>query len=730
MILTGIERKSHGSRRNACSRYTLPELCERLGISIATGRNWVRLGKLTPDIRDDKNRDCFSNDMLKKVLAEIHSPSGKRLKSRRNKKMIQNRAVYAGYLDEKTSVELEDALSTILNESIEINQVLAFASSELLQQVLGEENVKEVLQELLGEGFNEVKEKNQKLSGEGFDEVDDKPQKLMGEGFYRDENKLQQLRLKLKITEGQDILGFLYSSLRASNDRKLGGAYFTPRHLAEALINEIQQEVREPHSEYRIFDPACGSGSFLLQLLQQGFPVEQLYGCDIDPVSVQITKVNLFLYCSSVKIGEGNQYQEEDRDRLLDTLNRNIRCRDFLTSNESESFDLIIGNPPWGGETGSKAKEDICDLFIEKAISQLTPGGKLAFLVPEAVFYVKAHKKVQKLMAEHLSFSFLQFLGEQFPGVICPAVMFVAERKVKAVSIQIQKAADVKHKNVQHKETDTMNRDVIQQEAEINAVMVQQIEICRIKHTDSQEYTINHNRIYENDEFTFRLTDQDYLLLRQMEAGDRVYLRDNADFALGIVTGDNKEKLLNLSDSKLSERTEIKENQVTWEPVLTGKEIRAYTINEPKYFMRFIPEKLQQSAPEQYYRVPEKLVYRFISDAPVVAYDDKQRLTLNSCNILIPRIFGLDMKYIMAVLNSEAVRFYYKKRFGSMKVLRSHLEEIPIPIPSREEQNEVVELVNQLRDGISISKLGGNNERKIYEIHRKITERIKTLYMI
>ena len=37
------------------------------------------------------------------------------------------------------------------------------------------------------------------------------------------------------------------------------------------------------------------------------------------------------------------------------------------------------------------------------------------------------------------------------------------------------------------------------------------------------------------------------------------------------------------------------------------------------------------------------------------------------------------MKYIMAILNSRVAQFYFKKRFNSVKVLRSHIEQIPIP---------------------------------------------------
>ena len=56
----------------------------------------------------------------------------------------------------------------------------------------------------------------------------------------------------------------------------------------------------------------------------------------------------------------------------------------------------------------------------------------------------------------------------------------------------------------------------------------------------------------------------------------------------------------------------------------------------------------------------------------------------------------MDMKYIMAVLNSKIIMFYFMKKFNSVKVLRSHIEQIPIPAVSNVEQNKVVELINNL----------------------------------
>ena len=56
----------------------------------------------------------------------------------------------------------------------------------------------------------------------------------------------------------------------------------------------------------------------------------------------------------------------------------------------------------------------------------------------------------------------------------------------------------------------------------------------------------------------------------------------------------------------------------------------------------------------------------------------------------------MSVKYILAVLNSSVAQFVFEKKFHSVKVLRSHLEQIPIPLADKKTQKEIVELVDKL----------------------------------
>ena len=130
--------------------------------------------------------------------------------------------------------------------------------------------------------------------------------------------------------------------------------------------------------------------------------------------------------------------------------------------------------------------------------------------------------------------------------------------------------------------------------------------------------------------------------------------------------------------------------------VLKGSDLCKYRFHDTDNFIVFRPESFQQVAPTEYYRAGEKLLYRFICNQLVFAYDNRQTLSLNSCNVLIPKIPSLSIKYIMAILNSRIAQFYFRKQFNSVKVLRSHIEQIPIPNVNKEAQDQLLTLVGSI----------------------------------
>ena len=113
-------------------------------------------------------------------------------------------------------------------------------------------------------------------------------------------------------------------------------------------------------------------------------------------------------------------------------------------------------------------------------------------------------------------------------------------------------------------------------------------------------------------------------------------------------------------------------------------------------------------------------MYKFISNKLVFAYDNKKTLSLNSCNILIPKIKGYNIKYILAVLNSRISQFLFEKKYNSIKVLRSHIESIPIPVCSNKIQKEIILLVDKI--------LLTENDEEFLELYNIVDKTISKLY--
>ncbi len=83
---------------------SLKELCGQLSISIATGRNWVKLGKITPQYIKN-GVPYFDEKHIAIIENEIRSGKNVALKSRRNKKYVSGNALHRSYV----SLKLQEA---------------------------------------------------------------------------------------------------------------------------------------------------------------------------------------------------------------------------------------------------------------------------------------------------------------------------------------------------------------------------------------------------------------------------------------------------------------------------------------------------------------------------------------------------------------------------------------------------------------------------------------------
>lgn len=617
---------------------TLNELCNTLSISIATGRNWLRLNKLIPT-KTINSKPYFSHSYVNQFKAEIASGKNTALKSRRNKRFVSGNGIYHSYISPaspnntavRTVLDILMQNNTILTEQ-QIRLVVAECALQLICQ--REQIASDTPCNLLHKYFS-----NQLDIGIYHSLIDDFV--TVSKEALSFIEKLESLFTVSYTYESQeDILGLLYISLKNIGSRKATGSYYTPTQTVQQLIANLTQDHTDVSGK-TILDPCCGTGNFLLQL-PDTFDISQIYGNDIDKTSVMITRLNLAL-----------KFHMQN----MELLYKNITVSNFLTTKNIQTYDFIIGNPPWGYSFSNAEKKQFqttyqCahgksiesyDLFIERALSLLKENGTLSFVLPKAILNVKSHTPIREIILKENSITRLEFLGDTFDKVQCPSIILQIVHTKKPLSCIGMTVTD-----------------------------------------ETRSFVIQKERAFTSAYFSFLMDDREYKIMEKIRnLSHQTTLKDQADFALGIVTGNNKKYISNTKT-------------VSTEIILRGSDINRYQIKEPENFITFTPEEFQQVASEKYYRAPEKLFYRFICNEPVFAYDDKQTLSLNSCNIVIPHVKGLDMKYILAILNSRITQFIFKKQFDSVKILRSHIEQLPIPIVDFAVQEKIIAMVNTL----------------------------------
>lgn len=676
---------------------TLDGLCQQLSISRATGRNWLRLGKIESQGRYPDGQVHFTGDYVGKLKQSLENGERRSLRSRRNKRYVSGKGLYDGYVsDDCESASTVKKLADMLSEQeicvteTAMRVLLADCALKLLissgvvceDSNIYRKNVTDIWSMLLD------------------DIIQDKEKALAWICEHED-----LMDTDYKYQKGEDVLGLLYMSIRDIGSRKAAGSYYTPTDVVRKLINDVISDMcsRRSVGDKSFLDPCCGTGNFLIQL-PDDIDLSNIYACDIDELSVQLARFNLALDRLAGRICD-------NEDEAIRTIYEHVEHRDFLkvygshtgddscdaaTSSDDFRYDVIIGNPPWGytfdRETRAVLRKtyitaagrgvESYDVFVERALRMLSDDGILAFVLPEALLDVRNHSNVRTVIAGTANVSRVSFLGDVFHGVQCPAVV-----------LQLEKSRDPGHSK--------------------GAVIER----------DGETFVIGMDRPLGNENFVLRLSDDEYRLLEKLESTDAcTFLRGQADFALGIVTGDN--------GRYISEKCEA-----GMESVITGSDVYRYRCGEAEKYIYPDLAMYQQAAPLELYRAPEKLIYRFINRQLVFAYDNRQRLTLNSCNVVIPRIPDLDIRYVMAVLNSRVAQYIYEKRYHAVKVLRSHIESIPVPVADEETQRSIISRAEEIitessvSSGMQTDKTGKGNLQR-HRLYDEIDDIVRKLYAV
>ncbi|KAA6205655.1 MAG: DNA methyltransferase [Candidatus Tokpelaia sp.] len=439
-------------------------------------------------------------------------------------------------------------------------------------------------------------------------------------------------KILARLQAGEAVLPLaeIYQNSLSDSYRNKEGIYYTPPDICRVLLADIAL----PASHKTFCDPCCGSGNFIIEAIHRGFLPQNIYAYDSDPVAVALTKQRIFA----------------ETGYKSDT----IFCRDFLEDtvsfrDESLFFDVIVTNPPWGKKIQHTEKEkygkllgesrnlDSAALFFFAALQQLKEGGFLALLLPEAFFKIAAFQNARQKLLEYKLLGLRDF-GRPFKKIMTRAQSFCLEKNKNRLG------------NV----------------------------LCSVNNTS---FTRQKSSFVNNPAaiINFSVDSADEQVLAAIFSKPYVTLERNAQWGLGIVTGNNKKFC----------RSEPFENSI---PVYKGTDI--YKGHSHKV-TNFIPDDFslyQQVAPIALFEAEEKLLYRFISSELVFYRDTEQAYCLNSVNMVkLLSGFPFSHSLIAKVFNTDLYSWIFKKLFNTHKVLRSDLEKLPLPIEFLKSKNSFSE---------------------------------------
>lgn len=290
--------------------------------------------------------------------------------------------------------------------------------SELFCNVTKNAYNDENLNETLEKVFKHIEESAKGTESENdfaglFDDIDVNSNKLGATVDKRNKklakilNDISEMKLGNYQDNTIDAFGDAYEflmSMYASNAGKSGGEFFTPQEVSELLT---RLAVVGKKTVNKVYDPACGSGSLLLQAIKvlgkdaikQGF-----FGQEKNITTYNLCRINMFLH-------------DVDFDKF------NIACEDTLIAPQhwdDEPFDVIVSNPPysikWEGDdnpllindprfspAGVLAPKGKADLaFIMHSLSWLSTNGVASIVCFPGIFYRGgAEQKIRKYLVDN-----------------------------------------------------------------------------------------------------------------------------------------------------------------------------------------------------------------------------------------------------------------------------------------------------------------------------------------
>lgn len=235
------------------------------------------------------------------------------------------------------------------------------------------------------------------------------------------------------------LFGGYTSEIKYSKEDTYSSIHYTPQYLARAIVEKCLDCIDMQSSHLKILDPACGSGSFLIEALKQlkerGFTGNiTIYGWDCSNSAISTTNFLL-------NYEKRTQWQGIQLDINLK------KVHDSLIENWDDRYDLILMNPPFLSMELIKSKEGkeavnqtLSDLgmrkrpnqaaaFLYKAVDALKSDGVLGAVLPSSILLADQYNVLRDRIREQTELISVARLGNYVFENALTDVAFLTLRK-------------------------------------------------------------------------------------------------------------------------------------------------------------------------------------------------------------------------------------------------------------------------------------------------------------
>jgi len=220
---------------------------------------------------------------------------------------------------------------------------------------------------------------------------------------------------ELPLTEGDtkgDLYEYLLSKLTTAG---INGQFRTPRHIIRLMVDML-----EPKPTEVVGDPACGTGGFLVSVMQyllEAYTSPQGIIQETDPETGAVEKIYtgdlLEAHREHIRSQMFHGFDFDATMLRIAAMNLSTGFTDRFPNAATEGFDLVLANPPF---KGSLDFEDVHPsllrqvktkktelLFIALILRMLKTGGRSATIVPDGVLFGSsgAHQALRRLLIDN-----------------------------------------------------------------------------------------------------------------------------------------------------------------------------------------------------------------------------------------------------------------------------------------------------------------------------------------